>query len=178
MTSVALNLLRKQGNVSKIHAAPPAVLPQGSRHFSDGHVSACTGLKALLRQPRYHIATPPLYSWASPCIYKRGCPGPSQGTLAHVHTGGTLTQRRGHRERRGRRDRQRRTRVGTLSRSRPRFLATLVTPTTSTLVQDNISLIPLLRSILHRPIWAEARSNKFTGRLMVPAGPKRRQYCT
>jgi hypothetical protein len=52
MTSVALNLLRKQGNVSRIHAAPPAVLPQGSRHFSDGHVSACTGLKALLRQPR------------------------------------------------------------------------------------------------------------------------------
>jgi hypothetical protein len=31
---------------------PTAVLLQGSRHFSDGHVSSCTGLKALPRQPR------------------------------------------------------------------------------------------------------------------------------
>jgi hypothetical protein len=50
-----------------------------------------------------------------------------------------------------------------LSRSRP--LATLVTPTTSTPVQDNISLIPSrLCSILHQPIWAGARSDKFTSR--------------
>jgi hypothetical protein len=34
------------------HAAPPAVLLQGSRRFSDGHVSPSTGLKALLRRPR------------------------------------------------------------------------------------------------------------------------------
>jgi hypothetical protein len=39
-----------------------------------------------------------------------------------------------------------------LSRSRPRSLATLVTPTTSTPVRDNISLISLLCSILHQPI--------------------------
>jgi hypothetical protein len=52
MTSVALNPLRKQGNVSRIHAAPPAMLLQGSRHIPDDHVSTCTGLKALLRQPR------------------------------------------------------------------------------------------------------------------------------
>jgi hypothetical protein len=62
-----------------------------------------------------------------------------------------------------------------LSRSRPRSLATLVTPTTSTPVRDNISLISLLCSILHQPIWAGTRSNKFTGRLTVLAGPKRRQ---
>jgi hypothetical protein len=61
-----------------------------------------------------------------------------------------------------------------LSRSRPRSLATLVTPTTSTPVQDNISLIPPL-VILHQPIWAGARSNKFTSRLTDLAGPKRRQ---
>jgi hypothetical protein len=61
-----------------------------------------------------------------------------------------------------------------LSRSRP--LATLVTPTTSTPVQDNISLIPSrLCSILHQPIWAGACNNKFTSRLTVLAGPKRRQ---
>jgi hypothetical protein len=52
MTSIALNPLRKQGNVSRIHAAPPAMLRQGSRHFSDSHVSTRAGLKALLRQPR------------------------------------------------------------------------------------------------------------------------------
>jgi hypothetical protein len=62
-----------------------------------------------------------------------------------------------------------------LSRSRPRSLATLVTPTTSTPVQDNISLISLLCSILHQPIWAEARINKFTGWLTDLAGLKRRQ---
>jgi hypothetical protein len=42
-------------------------------------------------------------------------------------------------------------------------------------VRDNISLISLLCSILHQPIWAGTRSNKFTGRLTVLAGPKRRQ---
>jgi hypothetical protein len=122
-----------------------------------------------------------LYSWASPCIYKRGCPGPSwkKGTReeeVHVNTrsgGHTWT----HTSRRGRRDRQRRAHAGTLSlsRSRPRSLATLVTPTTSTPVRDNISLIFLLCSILHQPIWAGTRSNKFTGRLTVLTGPKRRQ---
>jgi hypothetical protein len=54
MTSAALNPLRKQGNVSRIHAAPSAMLLQGSRHFSDGHVVTSTGLKALLRRPRWH----------------------------------------------------------------------------------------------------------------------------
>jgi hypothetical protein len=42
-------------------------------------------------------------------------------------------------------------------------------------VRDNISLISLLCSILHQPIWAGTRSNKFTGRLTVLVGPKRRQ---
>jgi hypothetical protein len=55
MTLVALNPLRKQGNVSRIHAAPPGMLLQGSRHFSDGHVGTSTGLKALLRWPRWYI---------------------------------------------------------------------------------------------------------------------------
>jgi hypothetical protein len=47
--------LRKQGNVSKVHAAPPAMLLQGTRHFSDGHVGTSTGLKALPRRPRYYL---------------------------------------------------------------------------------------------------------------------------
>jgi hypothetical protein len=57
----------------------------------------------------------------------------------------------------------------------PRPLATLVTPTTSTLVQDNTSLIPPLCSISHQPIWAGARDDKFTSRSRDPPGPKRRQ---
>jgi hypothetical protein len=42
-------------------------------------------------------------------------------------------------------------------------------------VRDNISLISLLCSILHQPTWAGTHSNKFTGRLTVLVGPKRRQ---
>jgi hypothetical protein len=52
---------------------------------------------------------------------------------------------------------------------------TLVTPTTSTPVRDNASHISLLCSILHQPIWAGTRNNKFTGWLKDLAGPKRRQ---
>jgi hypothetical protein len=42
-------------------------------------------------------------------------------------------------------------------------------------MQDKISLVPLLCSILHQPIWAGTHSNKFIGRLRVLAGPKCRQ---
>jgi hypothetical protein len=42
-------------------------------------------------------------------------------------------------------------------------------------VRDNISHISLLCSILPQPIWAGTRNNKFTGRLTVLVGPKRRQ---
>jgi hypothetical protein len=62
-----------------------------------------------------------------------------------------------------------------LSCSCPRSLTMLVTATTSTPVRDNISLISLLCSILHQPIWAGTRGNKFTGRLTVLVGPKHRQ---
>jgi hypothetical protein len=55
MTSAALNPLRKEGNVSRIHAAPSTMLLQGSRHSSDGHVGTSTGLKALPRWPRYYL---------------------------------------------------------------------------------------------------------------------------
>jgi hypothetical protein len=84
----------------------------------------------------------------------------------------------GRRGQAGRRDRQHAETLSlclslSLSPSLPR--ATLVTPTTSTPVRDNICLISLLCSILHQPIWAGTRSNKFTSRLTVFAGLKRRQ---
>jgi hypothetical protein len=48
-------------------------------------------------------------------------------------------------------------------------LATLVTPTMSTLVvRDNTSRVFPLCSILRQPIWAGARSDKFTGRSRDP----------
>jgi hypothetical protein len=66
-------------------------------------------------------------------------------------------------------------------RARPSLslsLAMLITPTTSTPEQDNISLNPLLCFILHQPIWAGTRNDKFTSRLTVLAGPKHRHsYC-
>jgi hypothetical protein len=135
MTSAALNPLRKQGNVSRIHAAPSAMLLQGSRHFSDDHAITSTGLKTLLRRPRRYIyraqgapptttllsvqgsghfsashvsSIPPLYSWASPCVYKRGCPGPHEGRgrekggreekRCNVRTHGHTTQTSGGRQ--------------------------------------------------------------------------------
>jgi hypothetical protein len=72
-------------------------------------------------------------------------------------------------------DRSPQGRTLSLSLSLSHSPATLVTPTTSTPVQDNISLIPLLCSILHQPIWVGTHSDKFTGRLTVLAGPKHRQ---
>jgi hypothetical protein len=72
-------------------------------------------------------------------------------------------------------DKQGRTLSLSLSLSLSRSLATLVTPTTSTLVQDNTRLIPLLCFISHQPIWAGTHSDKFTSRSRDPPGPKRRQ---
>jgi deoxyribodipyrimidine photolyase len=77
MTTVVLSPLRKQGDISKIPAAPTAVLLQGSKHFSDGHVIAYAGLKhfsdshvgmytGLRHFPARHVSTqlhPPLYTW-------------------------------------------------------------------------------------------------------------------
>jgi hypothetical protein len=116
-------------------AAPPATLLQGSS----------TSLPATFAHSYTHICT----AGPSPCIYKRGCPGPSQGTRKR------LTQ--------------------TAHFKAKPSPAKLVTPTTSTPVQDNISLIPLSCFILHPSIWAGTRSVKFTSRLRVLAGPKRRQ---
>jgi hypothetical protein len=82
-------------------AAPPATLLQGSS----------TSPQATLAHSYTPICTP----GPSPCIYKRGCPGPSQGTRKR------LTQ--------------------TAHFKAKPSPEKLVTPTTSTPVQDNISLI-------------------------------------
>jgi hypothetical protein len=58
MTSVALKPPTEASKRQQDPCRTAAMLLQGSRHFSDSHVNTRTGLKALLRQPRYHIATP------------------------------------------------------------------------------------------------------------------------
>jgi hypothetical protein len=83
----------------------------------------------------------PLYNWASPYVYKRGCPGPHRKR----GEGG-----RAYGQKNARREKTSWGRTLSLSRSlllalsHPRSLARLVTPTTSTLVQDNTRLIPPL----------------------------------
>jgi hypothetical protein len=153
MTSVVLSPLRKQGDVSRIPAAPLAVLLQGSGTSPMATLSrtqgsstsptatlACTqGSGTSLPDTSAHSYTPHCTSGPSPCIYKREV----QGLPAGVARGTSK-------------------RAGSLSLS----LATLVTPTTSTPpVRDNTSHISPLCSILRQPIWAGTRSDKFTGRL-------------
>jgi hypothetical protein len=103
-------------------ATPPATLIQGSSTFPPSTLA--------------HSYTPICIAGSPPCTYKRRCPGPSQGKLWR------LTQRQ-----------QKHFRANllftTLDLSRDLgsvpSLAKLVSPTTSTPVQDNIRLIlPLL----------------------------------
>jgi hypothetical protein len=89
MTSVVLSPLRKQGDVSRIPAAPPAVLLQGSgtsptTTLSRTHGSstsptatlACTqGSGTSLPDTLAHSYTPHCTSGPSPCIFKREVQG-------------------------------------------------------------------------------------------------------
>jgi hypothetical protein len=119
MTSVVLSPLRKQGDVSRIPATPPAVLLQGSgtpptatlsrtqgSSTSPAATLACTqGSGTPLPDTLAHSYTPHYTSGPSPCIYKREVQGLPE---KKVTRGNGQTNR--------------------LSPS----LATLVTPTTST----------------------------------------------
>jgi hypothetical protein len=165
MTTVVLSPLRKQGDVSRIPAAPIAVLLQGSgtspmvmlprtqgSSTSSTATLACThGLGTSLPDTLAHSYTPHCTPGPSPCIYNREVQG--------LHAGGS----------RGGNDLTNRL---TLSLSR-----TLVTPTTSTPPWCEIirAVFPPLCSISHQPIWAGARSDKFTRRSRDPPGSKRRQ---
>jgi hypothetical protein len=119
MTTVVLSLLRKQGDVSRIPAAPPAVLLQGSGTSPTATLSrtqgsstsptatlACTqGSDTSLPDTLAHKLHPHCTPGPSPCIYKREV----RGLHARGSRGGTSK------------------RIDSLSRAR-----TLVTPTTST----------------------------------------------
>jgi hypothetical protein len=94
MTSVVLSPLWKQGDVSRIPAAPPDVLLQGSGTSLTATLSrtqgsstsptatlACTqGSGTSLSDTLAHSYTPHCTSGPSPCIYKREVQGlPAEG---------------------------------------------------------------------------------------------------
>jgi hypothetical protein len=129
-------------------AASSATLLQGSS----------TSLPATLA----HSYTPICTAGSSPCIYK--------GDVQDLPKGGQVEKARA--------DAKEANSDGSLQgQTLSLSLATLVTPTTSTPVQDNISLIPPLVFHLASTHLAGTRSIKFTGRLRVLTGPKRRQVC-
>jgi hypothetical protein len=150
MTSVVFSPLRKQGDVSRIPAAPPAVLLQGSGTSPTATLSCTQGSStsptAMLSRTQgsgtslpdtlAHSYTPHCTSGPSPYIYKREVQGlPMWGGRA----GDEQTNR--------------------LSLS----LATLVTPSMS-IPRCEIIHSPLC-SILRQPIWAGAHSDKIHCRL-------------
>jgi hypothetical protein len=158
MTSVVLSPLRKQGDVSRIPAAPTAVLLQGSGTSLTATLSrtqgsstsptttlACTqGSGTSLPDTLAHSYTPHCTSGPSRCIYKREVQGLPVG--------------------RGRAGTSKRT--GSLSPSRDACNPYYEHPP----VRDNTSHIPPLCSILRQPIWAGARSDKihWSALLRVP----------
>jgi hypothetical protein len=133
-----------------LDAPPPPRRPRCYLYRAQG-----TSLPATLA-----LSYTPLYNWASPYVYKRGCPGPHGGgewgrkrgekqtnIWAHERTAGETSRRttKGREKTsRGRTLPLSHPRSLLLALSRPRSLVRLVTPTTSTLVQDNTRLIPPL----------------------------------
>jgi hypothetical protein len=164
MTTVVLSPLWKQGDVSKLPAAPTAVLLQGSgapptatlprtqgSSTSPTATLACTqGSGTSLPDTLAHSYTPIVH--LDPLLASiKGGPGPSCGRVARENG---LTNRL------------------TLSRAR-----TLVTPTASTPPWRGVTRTAFspLCSISRQPIWAGTRSDKFTRRSRDPPGSKRRQ---
>jgi hypothetical protein len=149
---VVLSPLRKQGDVSRIPAAPPVVLLQGSGTSPTATLSrtqgsstsptatlACTqGSGTSLPDTLAHNYTPHCTPGPSPCNYKWEV----QGLPAGVSRGGTSK------------------RTGSLSLSLS--LANACNPYYEhPLVRDNTSRVFPLCSISRQPIWAGARSDKF-----------------
>jgi hypothetical protein len=124
MTSMVLSSLRKQGNVSRIYAALPAAL-----------------LKGLSTSPTTTLA----HSY-TPVVQLGHLLVSIKGDVQGLPKGMSRAFLRGAEKRRAEAGRvgetQRRLTQTAHLRARPSLsLATLVTPTTSTPVQDNISLI-------------------------------------
>jgi hypothetical protein len=166
MTLVVLSPLRKQGDVSRIPAASPAVLLQSSGTSPTATLSRTKG-----------SSTSPIARLA--CTQGSGTSLPNM--LAHsytptVHLDPLLASIKGRS-----RAFLREGRVGGRAKRTGSLSLSLANACNSyyehPLVRDNTSRISLLCSILRQPIWAGARSDKihWSARLRVPRGPKRRQ---
>jgi hypothetical protein len=163
MTTVVLSPLRKQGDVSKIPAAPTAVLLQGSS----------TSPTATLL-PTQGSSTSPTATMA--CTQSSGTSLPDKLAPSYtpiVHLNPLLASIKGRSRafmREGRAGERANEQAHSLSR-------TLVTPTTSTPSWRGITraVFSLLCSISRQPIWTGTRSDKFTRRSRDPPRSKRRQ---
>jgi hypothetical protein len=164
MTTAVLSPLQKQGDISRIPAAPPAVLLQGSGTSPTATLSRTQG-----------SSTSPTATLA--CTHGSGTSLPD--TLAHsytpiVHLDPLLASIKGRSRaflREGRAEGRANEQAHSLS------LANACNPYYEhPLVRDNMSRIFPLCSILRQPIWAGARSDKihWSARLRVPQGPKHR----
>jgi hypothetical protein len=165
MTTVVLSPLQKQGDVSKIPAAPTTVLLQGS------------GTPPTVTIPRTQVSsTSPTATLA--CT--QGSDTSLPDTLAHsytpiVHLDPFLASIKGRSRAfmpEGRAGERADEQAHSLSRANACNPYYERTP----LVRDNTSRVSPLCSILRQPIWAETRSDKFTRRFRDPPGSKRRQY--
>jgi hypothetical protein len=160
MTTAVLSPLRKQGDVSKVPAAPTAVLLQGSSAPSTATIPHTQGSSASL------TAT-------LACTQGSGTSSPD--TLAHsytpiVHLDPLLASIKGRSRafmREGHAGERADEQAHSLSRAR-----TLVTPTTSASPWRRITRAAFspLCSISRQPIWARTRSDNFTRRSRDPPG--------
>jgi hypothetical protein len=160
MTTVVLSPLRKQGDVSKLPAAPTAVLLQGS------------GAPPTTTLPRTQgSSTSPTTTLACTQGSDTSLPdtlAPSYTPIVHLDP--LLASIKGRSRafmREGRAGERADEQAHSLSLSR-----TLVTPTASTLPWRGITRAAFspLCSISRQPIWARTRSDKFTRRSRDPSG--------
>jgi hypothetical protein len=165
MTTVVLSPQRKQGDVSKVPAAPTAVLLQGSSAPPTATIPrtqgsstsltatlACTqGLGTSLSDTLAHSYTPTIH--LDPLLVS--IKGRSSAFMREGRAG-------------GRADEQARS-LSPANACNPYYERT-------PLAQDNTSRVfPPLCSISRQPIWAGTRSDNFTRRSRDHPGSKRRQ---
>jgi hypothetical protein len=136
---MVLSSLRKQGNISRIYAAPPAALLQGSSTSTTATLARTQGSSTSPPATLAHSYTPIVHLDHLLVSIKgdvQGLPKWAKGE------GRAEAGRVGEMQRRLTQTAHLRARPSlSLSLSLSLVCATLVTPTTSTSVQDNISLI-------------------------------------
>jgi hypothetical protein len=167
MTTAVLSPLRKQGDVSKVPAAPTAVLLQGSSAPPTATIRRTQG-----------SSTSPTATLA--CTQGSGTSLPDMLAYSYtpiVHLDPLLASIKGRS-----RALMREGRAGEWADEQAHSLSrTLVTPTASASPWRRITRAafppPPLCSISRQPIWAGTRSDNFTRRSRDPPGSKRRQLC-